>query len=52
MILNEIKSKDLLNFLIDNKNFNHELFKRSLCIFEFCNKNNLLTQKHLQQILS
>ena len=31
--LNEIKNRDLLNFLIDNKIFNPELFKRSLCIF-------------------
>lgn len=51
-ILNEFKSKDLLNFLIDNKNFNPELFKRSLPVFEFCAKNQLLKENHLMQILS
>jgi hypothetical protein len=48
----EITSKDLLNFLIENKNFNPEMFKRSLAIFEYCYRNNMLGVDHLRKILT
>ncbi len=50
-IIAEITNKDLLSFLIENKNFNIEMFKRSLPIFEFAFKNKLLTKDHLSRIL-
>ena len=46
-----IKS-NLLSFLTDNSNFNSEIFKRSIPIFEFAQKHDLLTVNILNRILN
>lgn len=38
--------------MIDNKNFNPEIFKRSLPLFSFCFANKLMAKKDLLQIIS
>lgn len=38
--------------LIDNNNFNSEIFKRSIPVFSFAFAQRMLTRKHLSQILT
>lgn len=47
----EIQRSNLLAFLTDNKNFNPELFKRSVPVFQYCYQHKLLQKKDLTRIL-
>ncbi len=46
-----IKEKNLIGFFLDNLNFNSELFKRSLVVFEFAYRNKLFTKEHFPLVL-
>lgn len=50
-ILDLIKSKNLIGFFLDNNNFNSELFKRSLIVFEYAYKNKLFTKEQFPLVL-